>query len=112
MKSGPCENCPARDSSGCRPPYFGDGRLDANIVFLAETPGTPRETAARSDGPCWDETAKSYTDQISKRKPMTNWLFGESDDGEFRIPQRFYYDFNGGFYDGVENGIYYTNVKK
>ena len=104
--AGPCEECPNRDHTGCFSPYYGDGILDAEIAFVAETPGDDRDVQT-GDQHNW-KLPRSF-----REKRGTNSTPGWIKKGN-RIPEEFFDAINGHFSKSKDGGrgIYFTNAKK
>ncbi|AWB28458.1 uracil-DNA glycosylase family protein [Halococcoides cellulosivorans] len=104
--SGPCQDCPNRDNAGCYTPYYGDGILDAEIAFVAETPGGGRDIQ-NEDQLDWELPGSFSAERGGASKP--GWIT----DGN-RIPDEFF-DSVDAWFEGTgqyDRGIYFTNAKK
>lgn len=104
--SGPCQDCPNRDNAGCYTPYYGDGVLDAEIAFVAETPGGDRDIQNENQLD-WELPESFREERGQDSKP--SWIREGN-----RVPDDFFDQVDAWFEhrNGSDRGIYFTNAKK
>lgn len=103
--TGPCFECPNRDSQCHFYPKFGQGVLDAEIAFVAETPNEENRESQNSPK-ARKEQYGEFKNKI-RRDPVPTWTKKRN-----RFSDSFFRDISGDFSGERERGIYYTNIKK
>jgi len=103
-ESGPCFECPNRDSQCRFYPKYGEGVLDADIAFVAETPNEDRRN---QNSPKSRKDRNGKFEIIVRSNPVPGWI----KDGN-RISDSFFKQISADFTDERDRGIYYTNIKK
>jgi len=102
---GPCFECPNRDSQCRFYPKFGEGVLNGEFAFVAETPneaGRKNQNSSESRR----ERNGEFKSEI-RNNPVPTWIKKGN-----RFSDSFFEDISADFSGDKENGIYYTNIKK
>lgn len=103
--SGPCKGCPNRDKNGHHKPYYGDGSFDAEVAFVAETPGNSRDSQ-HSNEINWRLERDFIDSRTSGGDP--SWIKGGN-----HLPESFFETIESEFVRATEGRtIYFTNTKK
>ncbi|WP_092733116.1 uracil-DNA glycosylase family protein [Halopenitus persicus] len=102
--AGPCFECPNRDSQCRFYPKFGEGVLDAEIAFVAETPNEDRKT---QNSPKSQKERDGQFESKVRNNPIPEWI----KEGN-RFSDSFFKDISADFSDERKLGIYFTNIKK
>ena len=102
---GPCFECPNRDSQCRFYPKFGEGVLDGDIAFVAETPNEDERENQNSP-----KSRKNRTGEFESKvrsNPIPTWIKKGN-----RFSDTFFKDISADFSGDKKRGIYYTNIKK